>query len=84
MEIRNQNQERDMNKKWQIYEVDEEKVEELSNKYNLNNVSWFHLTLQVSFFILTQRQGITSIYTRKNDKKRASFRKKETPRFPGY
>ena len=27
-----------MNKKWQIYEVDEEKVEELSNKYNLNKL----------------------------------------------
>ena len=27
-----------MNKKWQIYEVDEEKVEELSNKYHLNKL----------------------------------------------
>ena len=27
-----------MNKKWQIYEVDEEKVEELSSKYNLNKL----------------------------------------------
>ena len=27
-----------MNKKWQIYEVDEEKVEELSKKYNLNKL----------------------------------------------
>ena len=27
-----------MNKKWKIYEVDEEKVEELSNKYHLNKL----------------------------------------------
>ena len=27
-----------MNKKWQIYEVDEEKVEKLSQKYNLNKL----------------------------------------------
>ena len=27
-----------MNKKWQIYEIDEEKVEEISKKYNLNKL----------------------------------------------
>ena len=27
-----------MNKKWQIYDVDEEKVEEISKKYNVNKL----------------------------------------------
>ena len=36
-EIRNQNQERDMNKKWQIYEVDEEKVEDYRKNADIQN-----------------------------------------------
>ncbi len=42
-----------MNKKWQIYEVDEEKVEEISQKYNLNKLL---ATILVNRNIITEEQ----------------------------
>ena len=53
-----------MNKKWQIYEVDEEKAEEISKKYNVNKLL---ATILANRNIITEEQIRLFLNPTRND-----------------